>query len=197
MVRVPRITAKPFPPWFVSHEPAHLGNASNPLFLWKYLNLNKKWVPLAIVVVLGAALLLVKRFGKTDNAKPKTRTEKKTDPAADVNRNRGFDRRVSYIEYTQHAKCRMQCRQITQSEVEEIMKDGAINYKKSDVNDRPCPTYALEGITSDNQRVRIVFAQCDLKTKVVTCIDLNTDWECHCPGDDDDSNSHRDKNDRK
>jgi len=197
MVRVPRITAKPFPPWFVSHEPAHLGNASNPLFLWKYLNLNKKWVPLAIVVVLGAALLLVKRFGKTDNAKPKTRTEKKTDPAADVNRNRGFDRRVSYIEYTQHAKCRMQCRHINQSEVEEIMKDGAINYKKSDVNDRPCPTYALEGITSDNQRVRIVFAQCDLKTKVVTCIDLNTDWECHCPGDDDDSNSHRDKNDRK
>jgi hypothetical protein len=154
-------------------------------------------MPLAIVVVLGAALLLVKRFGKTDNAKPKTRTEKKTDPAADVNRNRGFDRRVSYIEYTQHAKCRMQCRHINQSEVEEIMKDGAINYKKSDVNDRPCPTYALEGITSDNQRVRIVFAQCDLKTKVVTCIDLNTDWECHCPGDDDDSNSHRDKKDRK
>ena len=146
-------------------------------------------MPLAIVVVLGIALLLVKRFGKDDKAKPKTTTDRpdrnRDDPTSDVNRNRGFDRRVSYIEYTQHAKCRMECRHITQAEVEGIMKDGSVNYKKSDVNDRPCPTYALEGITSDNQRVRIVFAQCDLKTKVVTCIDLNTDWECHCPGDDD------------
>ena len=142
-------------------------------------------MPLAIVVVLGIALFLVKQFGKNDKAKSKTTTDKRTDPASDVNRNRGFDRRVSYIEYTQHAKCRMECRHITQAEVEEIMKDGTVNYEKSDVNDRPCPTYALEGFTSDNQKVRIVFAQCDLKTKVVTCIDLNTDWECHCPGDDD------------
>lgn len=156
-----------------------------PYFYPKYLNLNRKWVPLAIVVVLGIVFLFVKRFGKDTTTKPKTTTDRKRDPAADVNRNRGFDRRVSYIEYTQHAKCRMQCRHITQAEVEEIMKEGSINYKKSDVNDRPCPTYALEGITADNQRVRIVFAQCDLKSKVVTCIDLNTDWECHCPGDDD------------
>jgi hypothetical protein len=138
---------------------------------------------LAIVVGLGVVLLLVKRWKPDDKPKPKTTTDKR-DPSSQVNRNRGFDRRVSYIEYTQHAKCRMQCRHISQAEVEEIMKEGTINYKKSDVNDRPCPTYALEGITTDNQRVRIVYAQCDLKTKVVTCIDLNTDWECHCPEDD-------------
>ena len=139
---------------------------------------------MAIVVVLGIVWLLVKKMKPDDKPKPKTTTDKR-DPSSEVNRNRGFDRRVSYIEYTQHAKCRMECRHITQAEVEEIMKDGSINYKKSDVNDRPCPTYALEGKTDDNQRVRIVFAQCDLKTKVVTCIDLNTDWECHCPGDED------------
>jgi hypothetical protein len=79
----------------------------------------------------------------------------------------------------------MKCRRITQAEVEQIMKAGKINYTKSDVNDKPCPTYALEGYTDDGQRVRIVFAQCDFKTKVVTGIDLQTDWECHCPGDDD------------
>jgi hypothetical protein len=148
--------------------------------------LNKKWVPLALVLVLGAVLLFVKRCKSSTATKPKTTNERRaTDPAAEVNRNRGFDRRVSYIEYTEHAKCRMQCRHITQAEVEDIMQQGTINYKKSDVNDRPCPTYALEGTTQDNQRVRIVFAQCDLKTKVVTCIDLGTNWECHCPGDDD------------
>ena len=85
-----------------------------------------------------------------------------------VNRNRGFDRRISYIEYTEHAKCRMECRKISQAEVQEIMQEGKINYTKSDVKDKPCPTYALEGITHDDQRVSIVFAQCDLKTKVVT-----------------------------
>lgn len=147
--------------------------------------MNKKWVPYILIIVLGILLFFVKRCQKTDPVKPKTTTDtKRSDPAAEVNRNRGFDRRVSYIEYTEHAKCRMQCRKISQAEVEEIMRDGKINYAKSDVNDRPCPTYALEGVTKDDQRVRIVFAQCDLKTKVVTSIDLNTDWECHCPGDD-------------
>jgi hypothetical protein len=87
-----------------------------------------------------------------------------------------------------------QCRKISQSEVEEIMLGGKINYGKSDVKQKPCPTYALEGITHDNQRVRIIFAQCDFKTKVVTSIDLDTDWECHCPGDDPGSTSSPHKN---
>jgi hypothetical protein len=160
---------------------------------------NKKWIPLVIVVVLGIALFFVRRSqekgetttvkknepAKVDPVPGKRDGRKTTDPAAEVDRNRGFDRRVSYIEYTEHAKCRMECRKITQREVEEIMRDGKVNYKKSNAQGRPCPTYALEGVTSDDQRVRIVFAQCDLKTKVVTCIDLDTDWECHCPGDDD------------
>ena len=71
------------------------------------------------------------------------------------------------------------------------MKGGKINYAKSNVNDTPCPTYALEGITHDNQRVRIVFAQCDFKTKVITSIDLNTEWECHCPGNEGSANSRK------
>lgn len=152
--------------------------------------MKKNWVSFALVVILAIVLFLVKRCQNGGNDKEKkstttTRTtEKKETYPTGVNRNRGFDRRISYIEYTEHAKCRMQCRRISQAEVEEMMRDGKINYKKSDVNDRPCPTYALEGVTRDDQRVRIVFAQCDFKTKVVTCIDLDTDWECSCPGDD-------------
>jgi Domain of unknown function (DUF4258) len=144
---------------------------------------NKKWITYIIIIVLGAILFFVKRC-TNNSAKPGTTKDKKT-TGTEINRNRGFDRRISYIEYTEHAKCRMQCRKISQAEVEEIMKDGKINYNKSDVDAKPCPTYALEGVTKDDQKVRIVFAQCDFKTKVVTCIDLNTEWECHCPGDDD------------
>ncbi len=148
--------------------------------------LFKKILPILIVVVLGIALFAVRRMQADDKPepRPKTTTTKTTDPASTVNRNHGFDRRTFYIEYTEHAKCRMQCRKISQAEVEEIMRDGKINYNKSDVKARPCPTYALEGVTSDNQRVRIVFAQCDFKTKVVTTIDLGTDWSCSCPGDE-------------
>lgn len=144
---------------------------------------NKKWIPYLVVIVLGIILFFVRRC-TNDTSQSKTTTDKKN-PVTEVNRNRGFDRRISYIEYTEHAKCRMQCRKISQAEVEEIMKDGKINYNKSDVNAAPCPVYALEGITKDQQRVRIVFGQCDYKTKVITCIDLETEWECDCPGDDD------------
>jgi hypothetical protein len=140
---------------------------------------NKKWLPWLIIGILALILFFVRKYSSEEHFNAKADRVRTTE----VNRNRGFDRRVSYLEYTTHAKCRMKCRNIRQAEVEEIMKGGKINYSKSDVKDKPCPTYALEGITSDNQRVRIVFAQCDLKTKVVTSIDLDTEWECHCPGD--------------
>ena len=132
---------------------------------------KRKWLPFLIVLLMAFALLLIKNAQREDGVK-------------DVNRNRGFDRRTSFIEYTKHAKCRMDCRQISDEEVKEIMESGKINYRKSDLKDKPCPSYALEGITSDNQRVRIVFGQCDTKTKVITVIDLETDWTCECPGDE-------------
>ena len=149
----------------------------------------KKAAPFIIVLLMGVVVVVIKKC-TNNNSGPKTTTSKsnssqdKTNSSEEVNRNRGFDRRTSYLEYTIHAKCRMDCRHITQLEVEDIMRNGTINYRKSDVDATPCPTYAIEGTTVDDQRVRIVFAQCDHTTKVVTCIDLNTEWECHCPGDD-------------
>jgi hypothetical protein len=146
---------------------------------------NKKWLPYLLILVLGGIIFFIKRCKQDKPVKPATSADRRTkDPSSEADRNHGFDRRVSYIEYTQHAKCRMGCRKISQAEVEEIMKDGKINYNKSDVNASPCPSYALEGVTKDDQYVRIVFGQCDLKTKVITVIDLNTDWSCDCPGDD-------------
>jgi hypothetical protein len=147
---------------------------------------NKNWIRILFILALAVILFFVKRCTANNTTNPKKQVTKndRKNTGDDIKRNRGFDRRVSYLEYTEHAKCRMQCRKISQAEVEEIMKEGKINYGKSDVNERPCPVYALEGTTQDNQRVRIVFAQCDFKTKVVTSIDLDTEWECHCPGDD-------------
>jgi len=82
--------------------------------------------------------------------------------------------------YTKHARCRMDCRKIDESEVEYIVRSGKVNQRKSDPNDAPCPTYSLEGYTKDNQEVRIVFADCKGSTKVITAIDLGEDHECYC-----------------
>lgn len=99
-------------------------------------------------------------------------------------RQRGFDRRISTLEYTKHALCRMDCRRISKSDVNDIMRNGEINYAKTELDDKPCPTYALQGYSNDGQLLRVIFAQCDNKTKVVTCYDLEKEFECHCPGDE-------------
>ena len=146
----------------------------------------KKAGPLILVVGLGLLLFAVRRCRQEPAAKPSTNISTKK-PAAtknEINRDNGFDRRVSYLEYSNHAKCRMDCRKISQAEVEDIMQQGKINYNKSDVQNSRCPRYAVEGVTKDDQKVRIVFAQCNDKTTVVTVIDLETEWTCHCPGDD-------------
>jgi len=139
--------------------------------------MNKKALPYIFLALLVVAALLIKRCNKGGGGTSTVTTD-------NINRNNGLDRRVSFLEYTQHAKCRMDCRHITQDEVKYILQKGQINYRKSEAQGHPCPTYALEGYSPEKQHLRIVFAQCDYKTKVVTCIDLDTDFECHCPGDD-------------
>ncbi len=92
----------------------------------------------------------------------------------------GFDRNTSSIIYTKHARCRMDCRHIDESEVKEILQQGKINNAKSEPNDKPDPKYALEGITHDGQEVRIVFAPSSKGMVVITVIDLKQEWQCDC-----------------
>jgi hypothetical protein len=95
-----------------------------------------------------------------------------------------FDRYPVTLTYSKHARCRMQCRQIDENEVQEIMHKGIINFNKSNRRDRPCPTFALQGQTSSGERLRIIFAQCPSKTTVVTCYNLEEEFSCDCPGDE-------------
>jgi hypothetical protein len=76
----------------------------------------------------------------------------------------------------------MGCRQIDETEVEDILAEGKINYAKSEIGDRPdCKRkYAVEGVTRDKQRVRIIFAPCGKEVTVVTVIDIGREWPCEC-----------------
>jgi hypothetical protein len=136
--------------------------------------MNQKKSVFIFLLIMALAILFINKWKGLQNQSDLVHTV----------RQRGFDRRISTLEYTQHARCRMDCRHISQNDINDIMRNGEINYAKTDVNDAPCPTYALQGLTNDGQRLRVIFAQCETKTKVVTCYDLEKDFECHCPGDE-------------
>jgi len=91
------------------------------------------------------------------------------------------------LEYSKHATCRMECRHITESEIRELLGTGKIpgkgkiNYGKSEVHDKPYPTYAIEGITATGKDLRIVIADVDTISRVVTAIDLKMEKDsCDC-----------------
>jgi hypothetical protein len=91
-----------------------------------------------------------------------------------------INRHPGKLIYTKHARCRMGCRHIDEAEVEEILAEGRINYRKSEPAGRPDPKYALEGTTRDGQEVRIIFAPAKRGMVVITVIDLDTEWSCNC-----------------
>ena len=147
----------------------------------------KKYLP--FIMLIGAALLLffVKKNQRGNNSQTvetEQTADKITIPAAlpaDKKREEveGFNRNTSHLIFSKHAKCRMDCRKIDESEIKEILKSGTINYKKIQ-NDKRGKTYPVEGLTHDKQHVRIVFAPKDDGLVVVTVIDLDTEWSCDC-----------------
>ena len=140
----------------------------------------KKIFPYIILAILAIIALALRKCNAPTN-KPNNNTGT-ADIAADK---RGLNRNPSNINYSKHARCRMDCRHIDEAEVKDLLKNGTINYRKSDLKGDDCKMkYAVEGISKDDQKLRIVFAPCGSEITVVTCIDLNKEWECHCEGDD-------------
>ena len=130
-------------------------------------------ISLVVIVILGLVALGIKKCKSSHDNYP----ERTTTTAEG-------DWRHHKIIYTSHARCRMECRDISENEVEYILANGTINEAKSKEEDEEaaghCPTFALEGNTNDGQHVRIVFAACDKITKVVTAIDLGVEHQCNC-----------------
>ena len=147
----------------------------------------KKYLPYIFLIAAISLFVFIKKNqrGKTADKPATEQTEDKiTVPAvlpADEKPQEveGFARNTTNIIFSKHAKCRMACRNIDESEIREILKSGTINYKKIQ-NDKRGKTYPVEGFTHDKQHVRIVFAPKDDGLVVVTVIDLDTEWKCDC-----------------
>lgn len=140
----------------------------------------KKIAPFLFLILLAILVVVAKRIFLRDDA-ASIPSDKKT---SSTGKRRGFAREAINLEYTKHSLCRMECRKISRQDIKLIMAEGEINYRKSDLQDKPCPTYALEGYTRDKEHLRVVFAQCNTITKVVTCINLDEEFACDCPGDE-------------
>ncbi len=129
----------------------------------------KKALPVLFLLVLLIITFLLKQC------------QSQTETDTSVKTSRGLNRNPSGINYSKHAQCRMACRHIDKSEVTEILKEGKINYTKSDLKGDDChKKYAVEGLTHDRQNVRIIFASCSSEVTVVTVIDLGKEWPCDC-----------------
>lgn len=136
---------------------------------------SRRYLP--FIVLILAALLLFYVKNKQRGPRPGFIEDNITLP---VTNELTINRNPSKIIFSNHARCRMACRHIDESEVKEILANGKININKIQQDERGA-TYPLEGITHDRQHVRIVFAPKDNNTlEVVTCIDLDTDWACDC-----------------
>jgi hypothetical protein len=98
-------------------------------------------------------------------------------------RKEAFDRAPEALHYTPDARCRMDCRQISEGDIKEIMKKGVIHFNRSNRRSQPCPTFALQGRTAKGTYLRVHFSQCTDQTTVLNCYNLERDVPCRCPGD--------------
>ena len=135
--------------------------------------MNKKYTPLLFLI---AAILLFYWVKKNQQGN----TGKKNFPVENSRNNRpSLNRSITRIEYSKHARCRMDCRQIDETEVKEIWQKGVLNENKIEKSNKGI-SYPLEGRTHDGQRVRIVFAPKEDRVIVVTVIDLEHEFACDC-----------------
>jgi hypothetical protein len=138
----------------------------------------KKYIPFILLLAAAFVFYWVKTHQRGPTIHIPVATEA-TVPETPISKNEPFDRTITNITYSKHARCRMDCRHIDESEIKEVLKEGIINYSKVEAGDKG-KTYPLEGITHDKQHVRIVFAPHGNELVVVTVIDMDTEWECNC-----------------
>lgn len=87
----------------------------------------------------------------------------------------------SELVYSGHARCMMACRNITESDVLYILKNGDVNFSESNTHDTPCPSYAIEGPVGNNKNLRIVVTTVDSVAEIETAIDLTLEKDtCLC-----------------
>lgn len=130
----------------------------------------RKYAPFIILLFAALLLFYVKRHQRGSDKINNITTEA-------VNTNEGFSRNPVNIIYTKHARCRMECRRITEDEVKQIIATGKAKIDNI-AEGQKGPKYRLDGRTKEDKMVRIVVAPKRDDLVIVTVMDLDTDWPC-------------------
>jgi len=139
----------------------------------------KKLIPYLLLGVLLVIALYVKQHREQNQPLPIPPVVKERKITDSRNHLETFRNPETEYFFTKHARCRMECRKITQKEVKEIVRKADVNYRKSDLKGADGPTYAVEGYTSkDRQHIRVIVAPKQRHLSIVTVIDLDKDWGC-------------------
>jgi len=138
----------------------------------------KKAIPYLLLAILFVIALFVRQYREQHTSPDTSPANKSTKSSAGSNNlDRFRDPEAEYF-FTKHARCRMECRSITQKEVKEIVRKAEVNYTKSELDAPQGPKYALEGYSKDRQHIRIIVAPKQKHLSIVTVIDLDKEWEC-------------------
>ena len=88
---------------------------------------------------------------------------------------------VKSLRYVEHAKCRMDCRRVPKSLVEEVYREGKVNCRKSGT-ESGAPRWALEYRDPGNSDlIRLVVEEENPgKHTVITVIRLDRQFSCDC-----------------
>lgn len=86
---------------------------------------------------------------------------------------------VASLIYSNHAQCRMRCRDVSAHWVEKVYREGEINCNKSNYTDEN-RRYALELEDNRGDRLRVIVADDDGEHVIVTVIRLGKKDRCQC-----------------
>ena len=86
---------------------------------------------------------------------------------------------VNSLVYVNHALCRMKCRDITKSLVEDVYRTGKVNYEKRGLN-KGKPHYALEKEDPRGDIIRVIVQDNGNEQLIITTIRLDQPDKCEC-----------------
>lgn len=86
---------------------------------------------------------------------------------------------ASELIYTDHARCRMECRFVKRETVERIYREGTVNCHKSGRKEGDM-RYALESHVKGGDLVRVIVEDEDDKHIVITVIRVDVKDQCSC-----------------
>jgi hypothetical protein len=90
-----------------------------------------------------------------------------------------FHNDPSELVLTEHAKCRMRCRQIDRATLEDTYQHGELNCSKSEIRDGSF-RYAVERRDAKGDIIRIILVEDQKIHRVITAIRLDKPDMCEC-----------------